>query len=83
MQDPLDLRLQACQYTEAALAAIPEHDTLDELVTKRIFARAEPPRWLILLHGGTASCSTAVNGMRSVCCASTYTTFSAAASPQR
>ena len=54
MQDPLDLRLQACQYAEAALAAMPEHDTLDELVTKRIFARAEPPRWLILLHGGTA-----------------------------
>ena len=49
-RDPLDVALDPCQYADPALAAVPEHDNLEELVSKRIFGRAEPPRWLILLN---------------------------------
>jgi len=53
LTDPLDLGLHACQYKDGELAAIPEHEDVDELVTKHIFSRAEPPRWVILLNFGT------------------------------
>jgi hypothetical protein len=54
MQDPLDLRLHACQYQDETLAIIPDHDSLDELITKRVFTRSEPPRWVILVNFSTA-----------------------------
>jgi hypothetical protein len=54
LEDPLDLCLHRCQYRDADLASVPAHDNLDELVTRRIFARAEPPRWLLLLNLGSA-----------------------------
>ena len=53
MADPLDLGLHACQYEDGDLAVIPKHEQVDELVTKYIFSRAEPPRWVILLNFGT------------------------------
>jgi predicted HTH domain antitoxin len=54
MEDPLDLHLHPCQYQDEALAIMPEHDNLDELITKRVFTRTEPPRWIILLNLSTA-----------------------------
>jgi hypothetical protein len=53
LEDPLDLSLHACQYEDGELAAIPEHEDIDELVTKHLFSRAEPPRRVMLLNFGT------------------------------
>ncbi|MBF0322915.1 MAG: hypothetical protein HQL62_08255, partial [Magnetococcales bacterium] len=47
--DPLTLPPSPCQYPEAVtLDAVWLATTLEEIVTKHIFARAEPPRWVIL-----------------------------------
>ncbi len=47
--DPLTLGIDACQYRNdvPAGAGIPEA-SLDEVVTRQVFGRAEPPRWVLL-----------------------------------
>ena len=49
-EDPLTLPLHACQYPEAG--AVPEPlagRSLDDVITRQVFGRAEPPRWVVLL----------------------------------
>ncbi len=54
-QDPLTLVLHACQYAEgesvpAALAGV----TFDELITRHVFGKSEPPRWVLLIGASQA-----------------------------
>ena len=49
-QDPLTLRLRDGQYGSGQ--SVPQalaEATLDELITRWVFGRAEPPRWVLLL----------------------------------
>ncbi|MBI4917347.1 MAG: hypothetical protein HY825_16025 [Acidobacteria bacterium] len=48
--DPLTLELLPCQYPDGQ--ELPKSlggSTFDDLITRRIFGRAEPPRWVILV----------------------------------
>ena len=47
--DPLALTLSACQYPEGAeVDSAVLKDALEDIITRHIFGRAEPPRWVIL-----------------------------------
>ncbi len=49
-QDPLELSFRECQYplTVECRMESPE-TTLEDCVTRKVFGRSEPPRWVILL----------------------------------
>lgn len=49
--DPLQTYLAVEQYAEVAEEAIrlPDNETFDDLITRRIFTLPEPPRWILLV----------------------------------
>lgn len=50
--DPLATRLDPAQFPEGvAPAATLLEPTLDEIITRLVFGRAEPPRWILLFGG--------------------------------
>jgi hypothetical protein len=54
-QDPLTLALHACQYPEGegvptSLSGV----TFDELITRHVFGKSEPPRWVLLIGASQA-----------------------------
>ncbi|MDT8391923.1 MAG: hypothetical protein RRC34_15590 [Lentisphaeria bacterium] len=52
MQSPLDQQLDPCQIADSALSSLPEHESLEELISKRIFSLPEPPRWVLAINLG-------------------------------
>lgn len=49
-QDPLTLALSDCQYPEGeTVPAVLQRVSFDELITRHVFGKAEPPRWVILV----------------------------------
>ena len=48
--DPLTLCLHAVQYPESVEATVASLEApLDDVITRRVFGRSEPPRWVILI----------------------------------
>lgn len=47
--DPLGLSIQSCQYPDSEHLKMLGEEPLADLITKKIFAEPEPPRWLIVI----------------------------------
>jgi hypothetical protein len=47
--DPLLLSLDACQYADATAAPGNMEESLEVLITRKVFGRSEPPRWVMLV----------------------------------
>ena len=67
--DPLELTILVCQYPETEeinneLADI----SLEDIITKQVFGRSEPPRWVMPQAMPSLSLLTGANGTKSACC---------------